>query len=80
MQQARSQFPSSSLGYWRGATGLSGPASAGSVSMAQGTTALSQGTGAISIGNTEWHPSILYLFALVIGEMVVFHVIGKVLK
>jgi hypothetical protein len=47
---------------------------------AQGTAGLSIGTGAVSIGGRQWHPSVLYLLALVIVEMVVFRWIGQILK
>jgi len=80
MQVTRSQYPSSALGYWRGSQGIAGPPSNGSVTMAQGTAGLSQGTGAISIANTDWHPSVLYLLALIIVEMFVFGWIGMVLR
>jgi len=78
--QTRTQFPSSSLGYWRGTQGLSGPPAEGTVLMAQGTAGFSTGTGAISIGGTQWHPSILYLLVLIVAEMFVFHAIGRILK
>lgn len=69
--QARTVLPSSSLGYWRGTAGLSGPSAQGGTGMAQGTKGLSIGTGAVTVGGTSWHPSILYLLALTAGEMVV---------
>ena len=76
-----SALPSSSLGAWRGSPGITGPAFGGDGGqVAQGTSGLSVGTGSVSIGSTDWHPSVLYLLALVIGEMFVFHVIGRVLK
>jgi hypothetical protein len=48
--------------------------------MAQGTAGMSTGTGAVSLGGTAWHPSVLYLLALVVVEMVVFGWIGQILK
>lgn len=78
--QQRSAFPSSSVGYWRGGQGISGPVFAGGETPVQGTGGLSQGTGAVTIGQTEWHPSVLYLLALVVAEMIVFGWIGRVLK
>jgi hypothetical protein len=45
----------------------------------QGTGMLSQGIGAVT-GGGSWEPTILYLFGLVVLEMVVFHVLGRVLK
>jgi hypothetical protein len=46
----------------------------------QGTGMLSQGIGAVTGGGGAWEPTILYLFGLVVLEMVVFHVLGRVLK
>jgi hypothetical protein len=40
---------------------------------------LAQGNG-VNIGGQDWHPTILYLFALILAEMVVFGYIGRVLK
>jgi len=44
----------------------------------QGVGMQSQGT--VNIGSTSWHPTVLYLFGLLIAEMVIFGVIGRVLK
>jgi len=74
------QLPSSSVGYWRGTWGLSGPPAEGTVTMPQGTAGFSIGTGAVSIGGTQWHPSILYMLVLVAAEMVAFHALGRILK
>jgi len=43
----------------------------------QGTGLLSQGVGGVTSG---WEPGVLYLLGLVIGEMVVFHILGRILK
>jgi hypothetical protein len=76
----RSAYPSSSLGYWRGtAEGISGPSLGGTVA-ANGTMGTSAGTGAVTIGQTAWHPSVLYLLGLVIAEMIVFGWMGRILK
>ena len=82
MSIVRSQLPSSSLGYWRGSTGISGPSAApvSGGTPVQGTSGLSSGTGAISIGGQSWHPSIPYLLALVVVEMIVFRWVGQILK
>ena len=48
--------------------------------MPQGTAGISASTGSISIGQTDWHPSVLYLLALIVAEMFVFGWIGRVLK
>jgi len=39
-----------------------------------------QSTGTVSVAGSEWHPTIIYLFVLLIAEMIVFGVIGRGLK
>lgn len=80
MFATRTMQPSSSVGYWRGSAGISGPDAGGFPMAAQGTAGLSIGTGALNVGGKDWHPSVLYLLALVIVEMVVFRWIGQILK
>jgi hypothetical protein len=46
----------------------------------QGTGTLPQGWGSIGSMGGEWEPSIWYLFALIVGEMFVFHLIGRALS
>jgi hypothetical protein len=36
--------------------------------------------GTLSVAGSQWHPTIIYLFALLVAEMVVFGVIGRILK
>ena len=43
-----------------------------------GTAGFTQGFGSMAPGN--WHPTVVYLLALIVGEMVVFGVIGRILK
>lgn len=76
----RSQFPSSSLGYWRGTPGLAGPDAGGYPMAAQGTAGMSQGTGAVRIAGAQWHPSVIYLLGLVVVELVVFKYIEQALR
>ena len=76
----RTMLPSSSLGYWRGTQGLSGPSGPEGAVMPQGVSGLSAGTGAVSIGGQQWHPSVLYLLGLIIAEMIAFGWLGRVLK
>jgi len=45
----------------------------------QGTAGLSIGTGSVQIGRSDWHPSVLYLLALVIVELFVFAWLAKLL-
>jgi hypothetical protein len=44
----------------------------------QGTGLLSQGVGGMTGGS--WEPSIPFLLGLVLAEMVLFHLLGRVLK
>ena len=48
----------------------------------QGAGLLSQGLGPITGmgGMGDWEPSIFYLFGVIILEMIVFHVLGRMLK
>ena len=75
-------YPSSSVGGWRGSTGISGPSAEGTAARGmpqQGTAGLSIGTGSVQIGGSDWHPSVLYLLALVIVELFVFAWLAKLL-
>jgi hypothetical protein len=45
-----------------------------------GTSALGQGIGGVSVGGQQWHPTILYLFALIVAELIVFGIISQLLK
>jgi hypothetical protein len=74
-------YPSSNLGYWRGASGISGPSPAGGIEMGVKTEGVGMAsTGTVNVAGTEWHPTIIYLFVLLIAEMAVFGFIGRVLK
>jgi len=44
----------------------------------QGVGMASQGT--VTVAGSDWHPTVLYLLALVVAEMVIFGVIGRILK
>ena len=79
--QRSASFPNSSFGVWRGGgDALQGGTGSGMGQSSQGTGMLSQGIGAVSGGAGSWEPTILYLFGLVVLEMVVFHILGRVLK
>jgi len=74
-------YPSSSAGYWRGDIGVAGNGPQGVRMMGattQGIGMQSQGTG-ISVGGTTWHPTVLYLLALIVAECIIFGVIGRML-
>ena len=74
-------MPSSSSGYWRGDVGVAGPAPGGLREMGTATQGIgmqSAGTG-VTVAGTTWHPTVLYLLALVVAECVIFGVIGRML-
>lgn len=78
--QGRVNLPGGDQGYTRGMDFQAGGSGSGMGVKLQGTAGLSQGIGSIASAGGAWEPSILYLFGLIIGEMVVFHLIGRVLK
>lgn len=78
--RGRAAYPGSDQGYTRGMDFQYGGSGSGGGTMAQGTSALSQGIGSVGGLAADWEPSIWYLFALIIGEMIFFHVLGRILK
>jgi hypothetical protein len=79
--RGRTNIPGGDIGYTRpGNDYLAGGSGSGMGTRMQGTGALGQGIGSIASLGGAWEPSIPYLFALAIAEMVVFHVIGRMLK
>lgn len=71
--------PTSSFGYYRGAPQVGGGAQSGGgygPNMA-GTNTFSQGQGPTGSSTGQWSPTILYLIALVIAEMIVFGIISR---
>jgi hypothetical protein len=69
-------YPPSSFGYYRGSPQAGGTGSGMGVSMA-GNTSYAAGQGPSAGSNSGWHPSILYMFVLIIAEMFVFAFISK---
>lgn len=69
-------YPTSSFGYYRGSPMAGGTGSGMGQSMA-GTGVFAAGTGTASAGDTGWNPTLLYMFALIILEMVVFGFLAK---
>jgi hypothetical protein len=67
-----------SQGYYAGSP-LNGGSGSGMGQAVAGAGTLASGQG-VTIAGTTWHPTILYLGALVVAEMVVFAVIGNLLK
>lgn len=71
--------PNQSLGYDRATLHL-GVEGSGMGKAPAGTSSLGQGIGGVSVGGQQWHPTLLYLFALIIGELIVFSIISQLLK
>lgn len=78
--QGRAAYPASDQGYARGMDFQAAGSGSGQGIMAQGTAGLSQGIGSIGGKMGSWEPSVLYLFALVTGELIFFHVLARILK
>ena len=71
--------PTQSFGYYRGSPQFGGGAQAGGgqgVNVA-GTNTFAQGQGPSGAEGSAWSPTILYLFALIIGEMIIFGIIAR---
>lgn len=71
--------PNSSFGYFRGQTQLYGGGAyggGGSGNQVAGNGVFAQGTGPDGT-STGWSPTILYMFALIILEMIVFGILSR---
>lgn len=70
--------PNSSFGYYRGAPLYGGGAQAGGGNGPQmaGTNVFSQGQGG-QAGTSGWSPTVLYMIALVVLEMIIFGFISR---
>lgn len=74
-------YPGSDQGYSRpGADFVAGGTGSGMGFSSMGTTRLSQGLGSIGSMSGSWEPTTLYMIGLIIGEMVFFHILSRVLK
>ena len=69
-------YPPSSWGYYRGAPMAGGQGSGQGVTMA-GTNSYAAGQGPAAGSQSGWHPTILYMFVLILAEMAVFAWISK---
>jgi hypothetical protein len=67
--------PTSSFGYYRGSPMYGGQGS-GSGPSISGNGQFSQGSGPVN-NTSQWNPTILYMFALIIVEMVVFGFLAR---
>ena len=72
-----SRAPNQAQGYYVGYGPQAGGSGSGMGQAMAGNGQLSQG---VTIGGQNWHPTILYLFALIVAEMAVFGFVGKMLK
>jgi hypothetical protein len=71
--------PTSSFGYYRGSPNVGGGSLSGmggSGPMAQGIGQFAQGQGPVQ-GVGGWDPTILYIFVLIIAEMIVFGFLAR---
>jgi hypothetical protein len=78
-QAAAQRAPNQAYGYYAGYGPLAGGSGSGMGQAMAGPGQFAAGQG-VTIGGQQWHPTILYLFALIVAEMVVFAFIGNVLK
>lgn len=74
-------FPGGDQGYTRpGNDYLYGGTGSGMGPMAQGTASLGSGLGPLSSMAGDWEPGPVYLLGLIIAEMILFHILSRVLK
>lgn len=79
--QGRFMYPGSDQGYTRpGNDFAAGGTGSGMGKMAQGTASLGQGLGPLGSMAGSWEPGPVYLIGLIIFEMIVFHVLSRVLS
>jgi hypothetical protein len=71
--------PTSSFGYYRGSPQFGGGAQSGGGQgpLMAGTNTFSQGSGPASGTGSGWNPTILYMIALIIVEMVIFGILSR---
>lgn len=67
--------PTASFGYYRG-TPYAGGSGSGMGPSVSGSGKFAQGSGPAS-NTTGWSPTILYMFALILLEMVIFGILAK---
>jgi hypothetical protein len=72
--------PNQALGYDRDARHLGFLGEGGMGQDTAGTSQLARGLGGVTVAGQAWHPTILYLFGLLLAEMVVFGIISNFLK
>lgn len=68
-----------SQGYYAGYGPQAGGSGSGMGQANVGAGELAPGT-SVNIAGSSWHPTILYLFALIIAEMVIFGLVGRLMR
>lgn len=76
-QPVVTRAPNQAEGYYAGSP-LFGGSGSGKGQAVAGTGQLAPGQ-TVTVGGTEWHPTVLYLGALIIVEMVAFGFIARLL-
>jgi hypothetical protein len=71
--------PNQATGYYAGGGQLNGGAGSGMGQSVSGRGQFASGNG-VTVAGQDWHPTILYLAALVVAEMVAFAYIGRLLS
>lgn len=72
-------LPSSSFGYYRGTPYVGGGAHGGGGQGQQmaGSNTFAQGQGPTGGTSTGWNPTILYMFGLIVAEMIIFGILAR---
>lgn len=70
--------PNQARGYYAGYGPVNGGSGSGMGQAVSGRGQFAAGNG-VTVGGQEWHPTILYLGALVVAEMIAFGVISHLL-
>ena len=78
-QAIGSRGPNQATGYYMGYGPQAGGSGSGMGRRMSGIGQLASGQG-VTVGGQTWHPTILYLIALVIVEMAVFGYVAKALR
>jgi hypothetical protein len=78
-QAIGSRGPNQAYGYYAGQGPQAGGSGSGMGQSMSGIGQLAAGQG-VTVGNQTWHPTVLYLAALVVIEMVIFGYVAKILK
>jgi hypothetical protein len=78
-QAVGQRAPNQAFGYYQGYGPQAGGSGSGMGKPMAGLGQLAAGQG-VTVGSQTWHPTVIYLLALVIAEMVVFGYVAKILK